>query len=113
MIRTRLIRRARASAKPALSAVMQNLLDLEPDEFARMNLGTAYREGWHDCMTAMLDRPLPERPRFPREAQKAPSEQGLSQLMRDPRYWRDRDPEIVQRVTDGFRRLYQQEKGDG
>lgn len=27
-------------------------------------------------------------------------------LMRDPRYWRDRDPALVARVTEGFQRLY-------
>lgn len=30
----------------------------------------------------------------------------LQALMRDPRYWRDRDPAVVSRVTDGFQRLY-------
>ncbi|WP_247887164.1 hypothetical protein [Azospirillum sp. SYSU D00513] len=30
----------------------------------------------------------------------------LQALMRDPRYWRDRDPAIVARVTEGFQRLY-------
>ena len=30
----------------------------------------------------------------------------LSKMMRDPRYWRDRDPSFVTEVTDGFRRLY-------
>ncbi|MDX1541190.1 MAG: hypothetical protein R3349_07270, partial [Geminicoccaceae bacterium] len=34
------------------------------------------------------------------------SEAGLRELMRDPRYWRDRDPAIVARVTEGFARLY-------
>ncbi len=33
-------------------------------------------------------------------------EDQLYQMMRDPRYWRDRDPEFVARVTEGFRRLY-------
>lgn len=33
-------------------------------------------------------------------------ESELRSLMRDPRYWRDRDPTVVARVTDGFRRLY-------
>ena len=33
-------------------------------------------------------------------------EDGLKSLMRDPRYWRDRDPVVMRRVTDGFRRLY-------
>ncbi len=35
-----------------------------------------------------------------------PDTESLSRLMRDPRYWRDRDPAIVQQVTEGFRRLY-------
>jgi hypothetical protein len=30
----------------------------------------------------------------------------LTRLMRDPRYWRDRDPAIVAQVTEGFKRLY-------
>ena len=29
----------------------------------------------------------------------------LRAMMRDPRYWRTREPEFVKRVTDGFRRL--------
>ncbi len=39
------------------------------------------------------------------EAQAAPDEAALRALMRDPRYWRTREPEFVRRVTDGFRRL--------
>jgi hypothetical protein len=30
----------------------------------------------------------------------------LSAMMRDPRYWRDRDPTFVGEVTEGFKRLY-------
>lgn len=30
----------------------------------------------------------------------------LRSLMRDPRYWRDRDPAVVAKVTEGFKRLY-------
>ena len=33
-------------------------------------------------------------------------EDQLYQMMRDPRYWRDRDPEFVARVTEGFQRLF-------
>ena len=33
------------------------------------------------------------------------SEDELRAMMRDPRYWRQREPEFVRRVTDGFRRL--------
>jgi len=38
--------------------------------------------------------------------QLAVTEDSLRELIRDPRYWRDRDPEIVQRVTQGYRSLY-------
>lgn len=34
------------------------------------------------------------------------SEKGLRKMMRDPRYWRDRDPAFIQKVTDGFKQLY-------
>ena len=33
------------------------------------------------------------------------SETELRAMMRDPRYWRSREPEFVRRVTEGFRRL--------
>lgn len=36
------------------------------------------------------------------------SENQLKELMRDPRYWRDRDPEIIEKVRQGFRRLFPQ-----
>ncbi len=35
----------------------------------------------------------------------AENEGGLRAMMRDPRYWRSRDPAFVTRVTEGFRRL--------
>jgi len=34
------------------------------------------------------------------------SEADLREMMRDPRYWRERDPAIVAKVRDGFRRLF-------
>lgn len=34
------------------------------------------------------------------------TEERLKAVMRDPRYWRDRNPEIVARVQKGFERLY-------
>lgn len=38
-------------------------------------------------------------------AQRRDTEASLRAMMRDPRYWRDRDPEWIRRVSDGFRRL--------
>jgi hypothetical protein len=35
-----------------------------------------------------------------------PDPEKLTRMMRDPRYWRDRDKDFVARVTDGYRRLY-------
>ena len=37
------------------------------------------------------------------------TEPELRNMMRDPRYWRDRDPVFTERVREGFARLY---KGD-
>jgi hypothetical protein len=33
-------------------------------------------------------------------------EASLTRMMRDPRYWRERDPAFVAQVTEGFQRLY-------
>ena len=34
------------------------------------------------------------------------TEESLREMTRDPRYWRDLDPSVVARVTEGFKRLY-------
>lgn len=39
------------------------------------------------------------------QGSKAP-ELELQSMMRDPKYWRDRDPSFVAKVTEGFERLY-------
>ncbi|WP_270938014.1 capsid assembly protein [Falsiroseomonas oryzae] len=39
------------------------------------------------------------------DAEAAPDEAELRKMMRDPRYWRTREPDFVKRVTEGFRRL--------
>jgi hypothetical protein len=46
-------------------------------------------------------------PAVTRKADAAPqtNEFALREMMRDPRYWRSREPEFVKRVTDGFRRI--------
>ncbi|MEX2618395.1 MAG: hypothetical protein WD767_20105 [Alphaproteobacteria bacterium] len=41
----------------------------------------------------------------------AGAETELRGMMRDPRYWRDRDPAHVARVAGGFRQLYPGEGG--
>jgi len=39
------------------------------------------------------------------DADAGPDEAELRKMMRDPRYWRSREPDFVRRVTDGFRRV--------
>jgi len=34
------------------------------------------------------------------------SEGDLRKLMADPKYWKDRDPDLTKRIEDGFKRLY-------
>ncbi len=36
----------------------------------------------------------------------APNEAELYAMMRDPRYWRDKDPAFIEQVTSGFQNLY-------
>ncbi len=35
-----------------------------------------------------------------------PDEKELGKMMRDPKYWRDRDPAFIAKVTEGFQDLY-------
>lgn len=34
------------------------------------------------------------------------SEADLNSMIKDPRYWRDKDPAFIQKVTDGYKKLY-------
>jgi len=54
----------------------------------------------------MMSRREPEILRQGGAAGAPESEAGLRALMNDPKYWRDHDPAIVQRVKAGFERLY-------
>jgi hypothetical protein len=35
------------------------------------------------------------------------SDKALQTMMRDPKYWRDRDPKLMAKVADGFKSLYE------
>jgi len=34
------------------------------------------------------------------------SDEDLRRMMRDPKYWRDKDPEYVRKIESGFKKLY-------
>jgi hypothetical protein len=40
------------------------------------------------------------------ESSAGTTEQQLREMMDDPRYWKDRDPELHKQVTDGFQQIY-------
>lgn len=44
--------------------------------------------------------------RVPGPADEAPSEDSLKAMIADPRYWKQRDPAFIAKVTAGFSRLY-------
>jgi hypothetical protein len=58
-------------------------------------------------VSAMHRRMAGSEPPLSRDAaaDAAPDEAELRRMMRDPRYWRTREPDFVKRVTEGFRRL--------
>lgn len=45
------------------------------------------------------------------DAPQSPEEEQLREMMRDPRYWRDRDPQLIDQVSRGFQRLYPGQNG--
>jgi len=61
----------------------------------------------HEGVLALLQMMRKGEPGLAAETQPpAPASEGeLRQMMRDARYWRSRDPQFVQRVTEGFRKL--------
>lgn len=59
------------------------------------------------ALQAMMQHQEPGLGDFGRRDGAAPLDEAqLAKLMRDPRYWKQRDPEILAQVTEGFRRLY-------
>ena len=64
----------------------------------------------HDGVLAMYEMMRRKEPTLVSAGGPGPSaatEAELNAMVGDPRYWRDRDPEFIARVTEGYRRLYQ------
>jgi hypothetical protein len=58
-----------------------------------------------------ISEEIPERDRMARVSAAdvgitAVDEKDLHSMMRDPRYWRDKDPSFIAKVTDGFQKIY-------
>lgn len=74
---------------------------------------------WYDEYHERMEEDVAERKveflealiaRLRAEPKPAQSVHELKTMMRDPLYWRDQDPEIVEAVREGFRALYSPEK---
>lgn len=69
------------------------------------NLSSSY-----DGVLALHRLMKSEEPTLPSDATSAAlpasGEKDLQSMMKDPRYWRDRDPAFVKKVTDGFKNMY-------
>lgn len=65
---------------------------------------------WRERVTEVLDiidAALAPDPELPARSE----EEELRTMMRDPRYWRTREPDFVRRVTEGFRKLVEGDHG--
>ncbi|WP_341896627.1 hypothetical protein [Ferrovibrio terrae] len=58
------------------------------------------------ALESMMQNGDPALSRGERGMDAALNEDQLVGMMRDPRYWKKRDPEFLAKVTDGFKRLY-------
>jgi hypothetical protein len=76
--------------------------NLAPDVFATLASSYDGVLAIHQMMQAREPAVLSE----PNGSRGEPEEADLARMMRDPRYWRDRDPSFVAQVTEGFKRLY-------
>ena len=79
--------------------------------FGRKNLPPAVLEGLsgsYDGVMALHRMMKGDGPQMldGAKAAGAASEAELQSLMRDPKYWRDKDPATIAKVTDGFKRIY-------
>lgn len=92
----------------SVQTIADGLRGLEPSEIQELDdiitplaallLTKAFGPEMADLLGPLTENDDPE--------DRAKAEADLRALMRDPRYWRDRDPQVVDAVSQGFRHLY-------
>jgi len=80
--------------------------------FGRQNLTPEVFEnlsGSYEGVMALYRMMKSDEPGLPKSTESVSGktdEMELQSMMRDPKYWRDKDPAFVQKVTDGFKNMY-------
>lgn len=79
--------------------------------FGQRNLPTDVLENLsssYDGVLALYKMMQTEEPVMKKESTNPSLEstQDLQSMMRDPKYWRDKDPSFVRKVTEGFQKIY-------
>ena len=97
----------------AADAVQKALMNLAPEELQELDrlitpraatlLLKAFGPGMAPILEPLVAKDDAEERRV--------MEQELRALMQDPRYWRDRDPKMLEEVSAGFRKLYPPQPG--
>ncbi len=113
------------SQNESVEAIAQGLLALTPDERQELDrivtpraaqlMAKAFGPEFYDLMRPLTEADGPDgQPEAAPAADPAadpaegrrPEEAELRRLMRDPRYWRDKDPSVLDQVSQGFSKLY-------
>ena len=94
----------------------RRLETLDPAELAELDavitpraaelLAKAFGPGIYSLLLPLTENDAPDG-----QPDRAQMEGALRRRMRDPRYWRDRDPGVITEVADGFRHLYPGQSG--
>ena len=79
--------------------------NLNPETFAELARDTKGIKNIYTMMNSAREFPLSDNNNAP-----VISRESLSQMMDDPKYWRDKDPAHIAKVEQGFKDLYGDEK---
>eukprot|EP00752_Nemacystus_decipiens_P013114 g11603.t1 len=101
----------------SLSVIADGLLALTADERQELDriitpraaalLAKAFGQDFYRLLLPLTENDGPDgQPAGAAEAGRHPDEESLREMMRDPRYWRDKDPAVLEQVSSGFRQLY-------
>lgn len=113
------VRQMKNNLKALNAMELQELDEIITPRSAEL-LAKAFGNEIYDLLAPLTENDEPElgeeahdnefsEPRYFEDEKESGSENGLRKMMRDPRYWRERDPETVRKVTKGFKNLYPSE----